>query len=63
MHIPTKSTEFSKAWMEQALQNHLKGAEITGIIAAPFGNPGQTADIVTIQVEYSRDTRLPTKFI
>lgn len=63
MHIPTISAEFTKAWMEEALKSHLKGVEITKIIAAPFDNPGQTADIVTIRVEYNRDTRLPAKFI
>jgi len=63
MFIPSKSEDFDQAWMTHALSEHLIDVNITKVTAEPFPEPGQTADIVAIHVEYSCRTLLPSKFI
>jgi len=65
MLIPTVASDFDFAWMNQALERHLanNSVKLKTVSAKPFGQPGQTADIVSIHVEYDGETSLPSKFI
>ncbi|MEP0190497.1 MAG: phosphotransferase [Erythrobacter sp.] len=62
--IPKTARDFTAQWFNAALAPYLNGAQVLGVKATPFAEPGQTADIVEIWLDYdSADCPLPDRMI
>lgn len=62
--IPAGAGDITAAWLNAVLEPHLAGHRVIGCRAKPHGEPGQTADIVDIQLHYdSALCPLPSRMI
>lgn len=62
--IPRSAADITTRWLNAVLEPHLAGCKVLGSQAKPFGEPGQTADIVDISLAYdSARCTLPTRMI
>lgn len=62
--IPTCAKDFTAQWLNEVLAPHLAGHQVLGAKAAPFSEPGQTADVVEIWLDYdSANCALPDRMI
>lgn len=62
--FPTCAEDFTTRWLNDALSPHLDGCRLLGSLAKPFDEPGQTADVVEIWLDYdSSDCTLPDRMI
>lgn len=62
--IPKTAQDFTAQWLNAVLAPHLNGAQVLGAKATPFAEPGQTADVVEIWLDYdSADCVLPDRMI
>ena len=62
--IPKTAQDFTAQWLNAVLAPHLNGAQVLGVKASPFAEPGQTADVVEIWLDYdSAGCVLPDRMI
>ncbi len=62
--IPKGAKDISAQWLNEVLAPHLGGHQVLGSQAKPFAEPGQTADVVEIWLDYdSADCPLPGRMI
>ncbi len=61
--IPAHAKDFTVDWMNSALAGHLGDVRVTDCDAVDSDIPGQTAEIVQINVKYSGVTDLPARMI
>ena len=62
--IPRTSEDFTQAWMNEVLALHLNGASVTDCQARQSDSPGQTAEVIMIELEYSDSSvSLPQKMV
>ena len=62
--IPKTARDFTAQWLNAVLAPHLNGAQVLGVKATPFAEPGQTADVVEIWLDYdSAHCALPDRMI
>lgn len=62
--IPTCAKDVTAQWLNRVLAPHLAGARVLGAKACPFSEPGQTADVVEIWLDYdSASCVLPDRMI
>jgi hypothetical protein len=53
MDIPSRPEDISREWLNHVLSGHLQGHSVTACKAAYSSEPGQTAEVLDIQLEYS----------
>ncbi len=63
MKIPAIPADIDVDWMNQVLADRLNGNRVAGVSADYLTTPGQTADVVGVQVHYMNPTDLPTAFV
>ena len=63
LNIPTKAEAFTSDWLNRALSPHLNGCQVTHCEASLSDIPGQTAEIVKLDVTYSSETVLPSHLV
>ena len=63
MTIPATADDFTPDWLNQALAIQLDGAKVTACHARKSDIPGQTAEVIMMDVSYDRDTELPGKMV
>ncbi|GAB5480629.1 MAG: hypothetical protein Pars92KO_03860 [Parasphingorhabdus sp.] len=62
--IPACAQDVTAQWLNQVLAPHLAGHQILGAQTKPFAEPGQTADVVEIWLDYdSSHCTLPDRMI
>lgn len=62
--IPRTANDITAQWLNQVLAPHLGGHRVFGAQAKPFSEPGQTADVVEIWIDYdSARCALPERMI
>ena len=63
LHIPSCAEEFTADWLNDALSPLLNDAEVMDCRVVDSDIPGQTADIVLLDVEYNREIDLPSRMV
>lgn len=61
--IPAQASDFSVGWMNEILASHLGTNRVTDCSARASDIPGQTAEVVLIDVAYETATDLPSKMV
>ena len=63
LSIPHTPEEFTADWLTQALSDHLGDTQVTSCQARLSETPGQTAEVVLINVNYSQPNDLPSNLV
>ena len=62
--IPRTTEDFTVEWMNSILRPHLGDNAVTGVKAHASDIPGQTAEVVMLNVDYTQETKdLPRKMV
>ena len=61
--IPATANDFTPDWLNRALAPHLDGTHVTDCAAHLSDIPGQTAEIVMLDVSYATHTELPSRLV
>ncbi len=63
IRIPAAADEFTVAWCNTVLEPHLDGATVVSARAARLSAPGQTADVLGLDLTFAGNTRCPSRLI
>jgi len=63
LSIPQTPEDFTADWLNRALSDHLGDTQVTSCQAQLSETPGQTAEVVLINVNYSQSNDLPSNLV